>query len=164
MSKSLIFQTREGLRDYQEEYESKLRFIIDTISGYTWIDIGKLVTVACSAIFHNSKGERGKAAWHCLAWHEMFDKGPYAKMYLDESRLMRVVCDDAASLYYYGIFVVQKPNQNVYARLKQLDDSIALNYVRFCLAAGFSALADRSLLNLSNWGEHSPTVDFNWTH
>lgn len=160
MSKSLVFQTREGLAEYQDEYESKLRFIVDTIASYTWIDVGKLITVACSKIIHNTKADRGKAAWHTLAWHEMFEKGPHSKMYVREDRLMKVVCECPAALYYYGIFVVQSPNQNVYARLKQLDDSIALNYVRFCLATSFSHLGDRSLMNLSNWAANSPDVSF----
>jgi hypothetical protein len=144
VSKSLVFQTREGLAEYQDEYESKLRFI----------------TVACSQIINNSTADRGKAAWHTLAWHEMFEKGEHSKMYVREDRLMRVVTECPAALYYYGIFVVQSPNQNVYARLKQLDDSIALNYVRFCLACSFSHMGDRSLFSLSNWGAHSPDVSF----
>jgi hypothetical protein len=160
VSKSLVFQTREGLAEYQDEYESKLRFIIDTIASYTWIDVGKLITVACSQIINNSTADRGKAAWHTLAWHEMFEKGEHSKMYVREDRLMRVVTECPAALYYYGIFVVQSPNQNVYARLKQLDDSIALNYVRFCLACSFSHMGDRSLFSLSNWGAHSPDVSF----
>jgi len=129
----LEFRNRQSLkRTFLISISQHIRHLVEAIAR---LEPGDIQVKLVEAFGHQYPAhKRARSAWEVLAWHHFLK--PYAhpeRSYRFQPELLIPIIEkDPDSLFLYAMILVKEPSDDIYAKLKTMNQSIAKQYRDYC--------------------------------
>lgn len=121
-----------ALPQFIVEHASNVRHTMDRVHKLVGDQVEQMICLIRNPSI--PEGVQADAAFNVLAWYTFFDpfSHPLRKFVFRKDAIIPHVDKHADALYKYGLYIVQTPDEEIYAKLKKMHVDVARHYYDYC--------------------------------
>jgi hypothetical protein len=126
-------KTAKKIDQFFAEHASKIREVIEDAGHFGGCSAFDYAIIGCRSSSTNDE-QKAELAWQAIAWEHLI--APYGhekrKFYQDQHILAQAVIKAADAYYKYAVFVLKKPDEETYLRIRRLNARVGALYLEYC--------------------------------